>query len=80
MPKIIAKPEDKFKRFLISNIEYQCSIRGISREEQSVIARCSHTTYNTRRKDPGKFTVDELLNFAKKLKIPIWELLKEETG
>lgn len=78
MPKMIAKPEDKIKRLLISNIEYECSIRGISRERQRLITQCSQPTYNKKRKDPGNFTVDELLRFAKKFNIPVEKLFMEK--
>lgn len=77
MPKMIKPPEDKVKNLLISNIEYECSIRGISREQQRLIVQCSQPTYNTKRKNPGKFTVDDLLKLAKKLNIPIEKLFTE---
>lgn len=80
MPKILPLPKDKFKRFVISNIDHQCNLRGISREEQRIVTQCSTTTYNRRRKNPGEFTLDELSRIANKLKIPVWELLKEEKG
>lgn len=80
MPKIIPKPKDKYKRLLISRLEYECNVRDITIEHQRVIARKSQGSYDARRKDPGKFTVDELLRFSEKLKIPIWELMKPDTA
>ena len=78
MPKLIPKPKDKYKRFIISRLEYECNMRDISIEHQRVIARKSQAPYDERRKDPGKFTIDELLRFCEKLKIPLWELLKPD--
>ncbi len=78
MPKIIPKQEDRYKRFVISNIEYQCNIRGISQEAQMIVSRCSKSAYYQRRKDPGKFTLDQLIRLSNKLKIPLWKLLKED--
>lgn len=77
MPKTIAKPEDKTKRLLISNIEYECSVRDINRKRQRIIAQCSQPTYDKKRKDPGEFTVNELLRFAKKFNMLIEDLFKE---
>ncbi len=78
MPKRIARPKDKYKRFIISRLEYECDVRGITIEHQRAIARKTQAPYDERRKDPGKFTLDELLRFANKLKIPLWELLKPD--
>lgn len=77
MPKLLKPPDDKVKKLLISNIEYECSIRGISRERQRLITQCSQPTYNKKRKDPGNFTVDELLRFANKFNIKIESLFME---
>ena len=79
MPKLIAKPDDKLKRLLITNIEYECSIRDINKKRQLLIAQCSQPTYDKKIKDPGKFTVEELLRFANKFKIPIEKLFMERT-
>lgn len=79
MPKVLKPPDDKKKKLLLSNIEYECSVRGINRERQRLIAQCSLPTYNKKRKDPGNFTVDELLRFAAKLNIPIEALFMERT-
>lgn len=78
MSKVMPKPKDKYKRFLISNIEYQCSLRGIDTCQQRIIARCSKSTYDRRRKDPGCFTVDELIRLSHKIGVPLWKLFKEE--
>lgn len=72
------RPKDKFKNFVLSNIEYQYKLRGISQEEQRLIARCSRSTYRLIRLDPGKFTLEQLIDIANKLKIPLWKLLKED--
>lgn len=80
MPRTITKPEDKVKRLLISNIEYECSLRDISRKRQCLIAQCSQPTYDKKRKDPGNFTVDELLRFANKFNIPIEKLFVEKVA
>lgn len=77
MPKLIAKPDDKLKRVLITNIEYECSIRDINTKRQLLIAQCSQPTYDKKKKDPGKFTVEELLRFANKFQIPIEKLFME---
>ena len=78
MPKLITKSEDKVKRLLISNLEYECSIRGIDLKRQTIIAQCTLPTYNKKRKDPGNFTVNELLRFANKLNIKIETLFMEK--
>lgn len=75
MPKKIPRPKDKYKHSLISRLECACDLRGIDIQHQRVIARKSQTTYDDRRKDPGKFTLDELLRFATHLKVPVWDLL-----
>lgn len=72
------RPKDKFKNFVLANIEYQYKLRGISQGEQQIIARCSRSTYRLIRLDPGKFTLEQLINIANKLKIPLWKLLKED--
>ncbi len=78
MPKVLPRPEDKFKNFLLANIEYQYKLRGISQEEQRLVARCSKSTYRLIRLDPGKFTLEQLIRISKKLNIPLWKLLKED--
>lgn len=75
MPKLIKSPEDEYKRNLILRIRYECDLRGIDIEQQRNIAQMSQTTYDKRRHNPGLFTVDQLLRFSNRLKIPIWELL-----
>lgn len=75
MPKIIPKPQDEYKRKLICKIEYEYNVRGITREKQEVLLHLKPGSYLVRRKDPGKFTLDELLCIATKLKIPLSELL-----
>lgn len=77
LPRVLKLPEDKVKKLLISNIEYECSIRDISRERQRLITQCSQPTYDKKRKDPGEFTVNELLRFAKKFNVPIESLFLE---
>ena len=78
MPKLIPKPTDKLKRLVLANLDYECSLRGISKEEMRLITRCSEPTYNKKRKDPGEFTLNELMRFADKLKIPVADLFKEK--
>ncbi len=80
MPKKITRPKDKYKHFVIERIEHECDLRGISNEHQRLIAMKSQSAYDIRRKDPGKFTFDELLRFSRKLRIPIWELLKPDSN
>ena len=75
MPKKIERPKDKYKHFVISKIEYECDKRDIDNKHQQIIARASESKYNRKRRDPGKFTLDELTWFADGLKIPVWELL-----
>lgn len=78
MPKRIELPEDKYKRTVLARIEYECNVRGISQEQQRLIAQMSKTTFCKRRKDPGLFRLDDLIRFSKKLKIPVSVLLSEE--
>lgn len=74
MPKTIAKPKDKRKALLLANIDYECEIRGIKREQRRLIVQCSQPTYDKKRKDPGQFTVDELYRLADKFKISVEDL------
>ncbi len=76
MPKRIPKPHDVYKRNVLANINYHCTIRGIDKEHQRLIVQCSMPTLNRRLKDPGEFTLNELIRLADKFKIPVWELLK----
>lgn len=76
MPRKLAKPEDKMKRQLIANIQYEAEIRSIDREGQALVAHCSSNTYRSRLKDPGTFTVEELSRLAKKFGVPIQDLFK----
>ncbi len=76
MPKIIPKPKDEYKRKLIANINHYFDLADLSLEEQRIICRCSPSTYASRRKDPGKFTLDELLRISAKLKMSIDELVR----
>jgi hypothetical protein len=78
MPKRIQAPKDKYKRELIARINYNCDIRGITREHLQIYVRCSRATLCRRISDPGTFTLDELIRLADKLNIPIWELLKPD--
>ena len=43
MPRKLAKPEDKMKRQLIANIQYEAEIRSIDREGQALVAHCSES-------------------------------------
>ena len=76
MPKLIPKPEDDYKRKVIANISYQCAIRDINKEHERLIVQCSLPTLNNKLRDPGKFTLEELMRLSKKFKMPVWELLK----
>lgn len=77
MPKVLKPPEDKEKKILLANIDYECYLRGINKERQRLITQCSTPTLNKKRKDPGFFTVDELLRFARKFNIKIETLFME---
>lgn len=77
MPKLLPLPEDKYKRQVVANIEYQCNIRGINKEHQRLILQCNPNTLRTKIKDPGKFTLDDLIRLAKKLKVPVTDFFKE---
>ena len=76
MPRIGRDSNEKYKRLLIAKINYYCDVRGVTKEHQRVIVRCSTSTLCRRFKNPGTFTLDELIRLANKLNIPIWELLK----
>lgn len=76
MPKQISLPKDKYKRSLVAKIEYHSTIKGMTREHQRIIVRCSSATLCKRLNDPGTFTLDELIRLANEFKIPVWELLK----
>lgn len=76
MPRPLKKPEDKMKRLLIANIQYESEIREIDRKGQALVAHCSEGTYRKRIKDPGTFTVEELSRLAKKFDIPVQSLFK----
>ena len=78
MPKRMARPKDAYKRSVISKIEYLFDLKGIQPEGQAVIARCSKTAWNDRRRDPGWLRLDELIRLSKNLGIEPWELLKPE--
>ena len=78
MPKRIARPKDAYKRSIIIKIEHLFELRDIPPEKQRIIARCSQTAWNDRRRDPGWFRLDELISLARKLGMQPWELLKPE--
>lgn len=80
MPRKLAKPEDKMKRQLIANIQYEAEIRSIDREGQALVAHCSEGTYRKRIKGPGTFTVEELSRLAKKFDIPVQSLFRGESN
>ena len=40
MPRPLKKPEDKMKRLLIANIQYESEIREIDRKGQALVAHC----------------------------------------
>lgn len=77
MPKLIKQPEDKRKNMLQANINYLCEITGTTAESLKISARLSDYQYCQRRKDPGKYTYDELLRIAKKLHTSVADLMIE---
>lgn len=77
MPKLIKPPEDKEKNVLISNIEYLCKMQGVSIKSLCASAKMSEYQYRECRKNPGKFTYDNLLRIAKRLHTTVADLLIE---
>ena len=75
MPKLIPRPEDKYKNHVINNIEYLCKEKNVTLEKARVVVGCSKPTFNCKRKNPGKFTLDELMRLAKLLHVQVSELL-----
>lgn len=78
MPKRMPRPKDRYKKSVIIKIEHLFELRDISTEGQAIIARCSKTAWNERRRDPGWLRLDEIIRLANKLGIEPWELLKPE--
>ena len=75
MPKLIKPPEDKEKNILQSNIEYLCKIQGVSIKSLCASAKLSAYQYRQCRKNPGKYTYDNLFDIAKRLHTTIADLL-----
>lgn len=80
MPKLLKSPEDKNKRVLQSNINYLSNLQGVTEKNLKATARLSDYQYRERKKDPGKYTYDELLKIAKKFHTTVAELTLERSG
>lgn len=65
MPKRIPPPKDKFKKELRANVEYEMSMNDITYEDLEELFNKSKPTINKSKKDPGNFTVNQLLSLAK---------------
>lgn len=65
MSKRIPPPKDKFKRKLVSDLEHEMSMNGITYKDLEELFGISAPTINKSRKDPGNFTVNQLLAIAK---------------
>lgn len=74
--KPLPKPKEKEKRQILANLEYECTTRGIDDERLRVVLMCSPATLRSRRKNPGEFSIDELLRIQNKLKIPISRIIE----
>lgn len=78
MPRyFIKQPKDKQLRIIYSNIQYECALRGIDKKQLLKIFAISEPTLNRKLKNPGCFTVKELMYFAQWTKIPLENLFKE---
>ena len=78
MPRKTMKPSmDKQLLIIYSNIQYECALRGIDKKELLKIFCISKPTLNKKLKNPGLFTVNELMFFAKWNRIPLENLFKE---
>lgn len=59
------------KHPFIAKMECEAGIRGISDSELAVTMRVSESTFFRRKSNPNDLSVDELMRFAKKLKMEI---------
>lgn len=79
MPRLKESPADKNKRNVLANIFYLMEIKKVSKEKLTKVLGKSESTFDRRKKDAGKFTVEELINISQALRVPLSELFKERS-
>lgn len=74
MPRVRKNPDDELKKVISTNINYEADKMGLDKETKEITFHLRDGTLNNKMKDPGKFKVDELMRFSKKVNVPIGEL------
>lgn len=75
MSRTLPLPDNEYKRELVSEMSFLLDSRGIPLKKQQEVFNIGYSTYIRRRKDPGKYKIDELLNMCEKLDVDLCDLL-----
>lgn len=79
MPRLREPPAIKSKQNVTANIAYFMTIKKVSKETLTKAIGVSVSTFTRRKKDAGKFTLEELISIAQALRVPLIELFKERS-
>lgn len=79
MPKLLARPDDKYKHNIICNIEDCLNRQNISKNKLQELLGLSKPTINKYYKDPSYFTLGQLMMIARLGKVTVMDLVSDKT-
>ena len=79
MPRLRPRPEDKYKHAVLCNIEFELNLQNIDRHKLGKLLSLSQSTLLRRLKDPGNFTLTELMMIARVTRTTVAELVTERS-
>lgn len=75
MPLLRNTEKEKIYKNLLGNIAKQREIYGVDRDKYCAMAGFAPSTLANRNRKPGQYTLDELYNISKGLRISLADLL-----
>lgn len=78
MPKLLKRPEDKYKNNVLCNIEDCLKRQDIDKKKLEVLLGVSTPTINKYMKDPTNFTLGQLMKIARLGKVSVTDLVIEK--
>lgn len=75
MPRLAKTQRDEFMTNIAANIKYHQTMIGAKSKTLSQASGKALSTYNERMRNPDHFTIGELYNLARFMRIPVKDLI-----
>ena len=75
MPRLAKTPRDEFMTNIAANIKYHQTMIGAKSKVLSQVSGKALSTYNERMQNPEHFTIGEIYNLAKFMRVPVKDLI-----